>query len=223
MTRSSEEPGVKTDLAAVNIVRHRQGVSASAKSSPYHHGTLRQALIDAAEAILERDGIQALTLRAAARAAGVSHAAPAHHFGDLAGLLSELAATGYDRFRGALLGAMDAASPGPASRLRAMGRAYVAFARDHPGLFLLMFRSERFDSRRPALQHAMAAAYAALAEAAAAAGSVPVEGSPDRLGAIAAAWAIAHGLAMLLIDGRLRGLTDNTDALIDAALSHLTV
>ena len=56
----------------------------------YHHGDLKAALLAAAEAILERDGIQALTLRAAARAAGVSHAAPANHFGDLTGLLSEL-------------------------------------------------------------------------------------------------------------------------------------
>src|SRR5262245_33569186 len=65
---------------------------------PYHHGDLRAALLAAAEEILEKEGIQALTLRAAARAVGVSHTAPQNHFGDLTGLLSELAAIGYRRF-----------------------------------------------------------------------------------------------------------------------------
>ena len=64
----------------------------------YHHGSLREALLQAAERILERDGIKGLTLRAAAREAGVSHAAPKNHFGDLSGLLSELAAVGFERF-----------------------------------------------------------------------------------------------------------------------------
>ena len=68
------------------------------RAAPYHHGSLRKALLDAAEHILESEGIQALTLRAAARKAGVSHAAPKNHFGDLSGLLSELAARGFGRF-----------------------------------------------------------------------------------------------------------------------------
>src|ERR1043166_3542477 len=68
------------------------------RAAPYHHGSLREAMLRAAESILERDGIQGLTLRAAAREAGVSHAAPKNHFGDLSGLLSELAAVGFERF-----------------------------------------------------------------------------------------------------------------------------
>ena len=195
---------------------------------PYHHGALREALLAAGEAILERDGVGALTLRATAREAGVSHGAPAHHFSDLAGLLSELAAMGYTRFRAALLTQMAAAGPAPAERLHAMGCGYVRFARDHPGLFLLMFRGERLDPARPALHEAMEAAYNALAEAAAAA-SHPLRAGAgtastlDRVADIAAAWAIAHGLAMLLIDGRLRGLAENTDTerLVGAALSRL--
>ena len=198
------------------------------KPQPYHHGALRAALLDAAETILERDGIQALTLRAAARAAGVSHAAPTHHFGDLAGLLSELAAVGYERFRTALLAEMAAASAAPTGRLRAMGLGYVRFARDHPGLFLLMFRGERLDKARPVLRKAMEAAYGALAEAAGAVGHPQPAGSetppmPEHLADIAAAWAIAHGLAMLLIDGKLRGLAEDTDALVGAALSRLAL
>lgn len=200
---------------------------------PYHHGSLRAALLDAAEAILERDGFQALTLRAAARAAGVSHAAPAHHFGDLTGLLSDLAATGYVRFHAAVLAEMAAAGPAPADRLHAMGLGYVWFARAHSNLFLLMFRGERLDPQRPALREAMEAAYGALAEAASAsadAAAAPRDAtataaSSGRLADITAAWAIAHGLALLVIDGRLRPLTDDAgvDALVSAALSRLSL
>ena len=197
----------------------------------YHHGSLRAALLDAAEAILERDGFQALTLRAAARAAGVSHAAPAHHFGDLVGLLSELAAIGYARFRTALLAEMAAVGDAPNGRLHAMGCAYVRFARDQPNLFLLMFRSERLDMQRPALSQAAEAAFAALAEAAAASAdasplpraAAETGAAPGRLADIAAAWAIAHGLALLLIDGRLSLFTDEAgaEAFVSAALSRL--
>src|SRR5499433_3947205 len=70
--------------------------------TPYHHGALREALLTADERILERDGMPGLTLRAAAREAGVSHAAPTHHFGDLTGLLSELAALGFRQFNAAM-------------------------------------------------------------------------------------------------------------------------
>lgn len=201
-------------------------------AQPYHHGSLRAALLDAAEAILERDGFQALTLRAAARAAGVSHAAPAHHFGDLAGLLSDLAATGYVRFHDAMLAEMAAAGPVPTDRLHAMGLGYVRFARAHPNLFLLMFRGERLDPQRPALREAMEAAYRALAEAASASAApatapraATAAASPGHLADVTAAWAIAHGLALLAIDGRLRPLTDDAgvDALVSAALSRLSL
>ena len=81
---------------AVN--RPRQRVAKPKRPDTYHHGSLREALLQAAERILERDGIQGLTLRAAAREAGVSHAAPKNHFGDMTGLLSDLAAVGFERF-----------------------------------------------------------------------------------------------------------------------------
>src|SRR5258706_5554156 len=73
----------------------RAGRSRRAAAAPYHHGSLREAMLEAAERILERDGIAGLTLRAAAREAGGSHAAPENHFGDIRGLLSELAAVGF--------------------------------------------------------------------------------------------------------------------------------
>jgi AcrR family transcriptional regulator len=192
-----------------------------ARSSNYHHGALREALLGAAEEILEREGIQALTLRAAARAASVSHAAPAHHFGDLTGLLSELAATGFERFTAALTGAMDQAGTDPEVRLTAMGRAYVAFARAHTGLFLLMFRGERLNMQRPALYQAIVVARQALA---AAVSARPGGGSPGRLAEATAVWSLVHGFALLLVDGRLRGMLEHVpgndpDRLLDATLA----
>jgi AcrR family transcriptional regulator len=101
-------------------------------ATPYHHGSLREAMLQAAEHILERDGIQGLTLRAAAREAGVSHAAPKNHFGDIKGLLSDLAAVGFERFRATMEANVREGDPVP-GRMDAIGRGYVTFARAHPG------------------------------------------------------------------------------------------
>ena len=127
----------------------------SPPARPYHHGDLRAALLVEAERILEAEGLGALTLRAAARGVGVSHAAPKNHFGDLSGLLSELAAIGFNRFSERLIRAVITAGREPRDRARALGRAYVAFARAHPALFRLMFRGERLDDERPALRDAL--------------------------------------------------------------------
>src|SRR5665213_1178476 len=117
---------------------------ASRAETPYHHGALRDALLEAAERVLERDGLAGLTLRAVAREAGVSHAAPIHHFGDLTGLVSELAAVGYRQFNAAMAQA-GAAAASPAEKGVARARAYVGYARAHPGMYGLMFRTERLD------------------------------------------------------------------------------
>src|SRR6202012_4086300 len=119
----------------------KQQTMADAAKRPYHHGALREAMLDGAERILARDGIEGLTLRADAREAGASHAAPKNHFDNVAGLLSELAAVGFWRFERRLLDAAAGADTEEA-RLPALGRAYVEFATEFPGLFLLMFRSE---------------------------------------------------------------------------------
>ena len=171
--------------------------------SPYHHGDLPATLLNAAETILERSGIAALTMRAAAREAGVSHAAPAHHFGDLSGLLSELAASGFVRFRDYVAAQTGNASGLPGGRVRALSRGYIGFAQAHPGLFQLMFRSERLDWSRASLASAGASAFTLL--------TLPVEGTADfapqtdleRLAAAMARWSFAHGMAVLLIDGRI--------------------
>jgi AcrR family transcriptional regulator len=133
---------------------------ASMKSTPYHHGALRDALLEAAETILRRDGLLALTLRATAREAGVSHAAPGYHFGDLPGLVTELAALGMRR----LSAELRAIKVSPERRTWDAARAYLAFARNNPALFQLMFRSDRLEVGRPSLVEARNEAMAQLAQ-----------------------------------------------------------
>ena len=139
--RPPRAPRTTTSTAASRPVRR----ATSAKTeTPYHHGALREALLRAAERVLERDGLAGLTLRAVAREAGVSHAAPTHHFGDLTGLVSELAAIGFRQFNTAMASACDAATS-PLERALARPKAYVAYAQAHPGMSGLMFRTERLD------------------------------------------------------------------------------
>ena len=135
--------------------RAKAKAKAKPELKPYHHGDLKSAVLAAAEKILETEGVDALTLRAVARMVGVSHTAPKNHFGDLEGLLSELATVGYRRFGAALSGAMESAGADPRQRLRAMGLAYVAFARAYPNLFILMYRSDRLDMNSPSLRDAI--------------------------------------------------------------------
>jgi AcrR family transcriptional regulator len=192
----------------------------------YHHGALHEALLTAAEKVLERDGLPGLTLRAVAREAGVSHAAPTHHFGDLTGLVSELAAIGFRQFNAAMAAA-DSSGPSPLDKAMARAKAYVAYARAHPGMYGLMFRTERLDMTRPSLHEAASAAFAGLAGSIGASRHEQISAealSLDQAAAIARAWSLVHGFTMLLLDGRLRDilhrLPEGTDAetLLDAML-----
>jgi len=173
--------------------------------TPYHHGDLHEALLKAAVQVLERDGLPGLTLRAVAREAGVSHAAPTHHFGDLTGLLSELAAIGFRQF-GAAMAAAGASAATPPERGIASAKAYVAYAQAHPGMYGLMFRNERLDYSRPSLHEASEASFAGLARGVGASRQEPISKeslSLDQAAAIASAWSLVHGFTMLLLDGRL--------------------
>lgn len=197
--------------AARPAVRQRRGSG----DTPYHHGDLHEALLQAAERVLERDGLAGLTLRAVAREAGVSHAAPTHHFGDLTGLLSELAAIGFRRFNAAMSAARDSETH-PVMRAMANARAYVAYAQKHPGMYSLMFRTERLDMTRPSLNEAASASFRGLANSVAAsrqeAGLPALTGeelqalSLDQAAAIARNWSLVHGFTMLLLDGRLKDI-----------------
>jgi len=201
----------------------------ASEATPYHHGDLHDALLTAAETVLERDGLGGLTLRAVAREAGVSHAAPTHHFGDLTGLVSELAAIGFRQFNAAMAaaGAIDAPL-----LLRGMARAkaYVGYAQAHPGMYGLMFRTERLDMTRPSLHEAASASFAGLAGAV----GVSYQGSDEALSleqaaAIARPWSLVHGFTTLLLDGRLNDILrrlpkgNNVETLLDAMLRSTVV
>ncbi|HEY8338179.1 MAG TPA: WHG domain-containing protein [Tardiphaga sp.] len=202
--------GTKSPAARRSALRADKSVAKSDREQPYHHGDLHGALLTAAKRVAEREGLQGLTLRAVAREAGVSHAAPAHHFGDVTGLISELAAVGFKKFSAELAAAAGAAtSPDGAAEGRA--QAYVAFARDNPCLFQLMFRAERLDHTRPALRQAAENAFVALAKTVGARRHEEV--SPQHLtlaqaADIARIWSMVHGFAMLYLDGRLRDILD---------------
>src|ERR1700755_163416 len=158
---TSRRPATAADVRPPRRARRPAG------DVPYHHGDLHEALLKAAERVLERDGPAGLTLRAVAREAGVSHAAPTHHFGDLTGLVSELAAIGFRQFNEAMAAACAPDTPYPARALL-RAKAYVAYAEAHPGMYGLMFRTERLDYARPSLDEAAGAAFAGLAHAIAA-------------------------------------------------------
>ncbi|WP_369719721.1 TetR/AcrR family transcriptional regulator [Bradyrhizobium sp. LLZ17] len=162
----------------------------------YHHGELQEALIAASEAILAEHGAEAFTLREAARRAGVSPAAPSHHFGNAQGLLTEVAIRGYDALAGAL---RDAASrkQGAREKLQAQGLAYVEFALKHPGRFQMMFANKRLvadDSRLTQASRAAGREFEIII--AELVGGTPKEAKI----AAAAAWSTVHGFAKLALE-----------------------
>jgi AcrR family transcriptional regulator len=223
---ASSRTRTRTGRARPARARSVARAPASGENTPYHHGALHAALLEAAERVLERDGLSGLTLRAVAREAGVSHAAPTHHFGDLTGLVSELAAIGFRQFNVAMAAAGD--SPGTtAEKAIARAKAYVAYAQAHPGIYGLMFRTERLDMTRPSLHEAAKASFAGLAGAIGAQRQETISAealSLDQAAAIVRAWSLVHGFTTLLLDGRLsdmlRRLPDGTDAatLLDVML-----
>jgi AcrR family transcriptional regulator len=223
--RNPDRPRKTTSRAT--SPRARSGRRAApAEAAPYHHGALRDALLEAAERVLERDGLAGLTLRAVAREAGVSHAAPTHHFGDLTGLVSELAAIGFRQFNAAMAAA--GAGHGPRNdRGMARAKAYVAYAQAHPGMYGLMFRTERLDYSRPSLHEAAEASFAGLAGAVAARRQETISEDAltlDQAAAIVRAWSLVHGFTTLLLDGRLEDVVgrlpegSSVEVLLDAML-----
>ncbi|MBD5787668.1 TetR/AcrR family transcriptional regulator [Cellulosimicrobium terreum] len=151
---------------------------------PYHHGDLRNVLLDEAAAVVAEHGPSALSLRDLARRAGVSHAAPAHHFGDKAGVLTALATQGHDR----LALALEHADPG----LLAAGLAYVDFAVTHPGHFAVMFG------------HGLVHDDTELLAAQERSGGALRRAAPEPVVA-RAAWSVVHGFAALWLAGAFSG------------------
>ena len=157
----------------------------------------REALLDAVGTLLTSDsGLSGLTLRKVAAAAGVSHGAPGALFGDFAGMLTAYACRAFDRLRERMTTELATATSGPQA-LAATGRGYIAFAREEPDAFLLMFRKDLLRADDPALSRTRERCFSVLSEAlerAVAEGRV----APERVPLVRiAAWALVHGLAAL--------------------------
>ena len=187
----------------------------------YHHGDLREALLREAEAELRERGLGGFSLRAVAKRAGVSHAAPAHHFGDARGLLTALAARGFERLSAAQDARRRAAGDDPEARLVASGLGYVDFALANPVLFGLIFDAPRLDWEDEALREAAAIPFDGLARDTARSrpdGTRDAEGSAEDL---RLAWSVVHGLSGLLIGGHLSGLAAMEGAARDEAIAAM--
>ncbi len=162
----------------------------------YHHGNLREALIEAALALIGAKGAAGFTIAEAARRAGVSPGAPYRHFRDGDALLAEVAARGFAMLGAALAGAWNHGRPEKLRAFEAMGRAYLAFARGRPEHYAAMFDTRLANADHPGLATARDSAFAVLREAA---DQLVAELDPRPPGLMVAlhVWALAHGIASL--------------------------
>ncbi|HYC01101.1 MAG TPA: TetR/AcrR family transcriptional regulator [Candidatus Limnocylindrales bacterium] len=172
----------------------------------YHHGDLRRALLQGALELLGEGGPSALTLRGAARRAGVSPAAPYRHFTDKRELLAAVAEEGFLALDRHAEEEIERAGADPVQRFRCHGLAYVRFAIDHPAHYRVMFGPEIPDKRLyAALDAASRAAYDRLRDSLRACQQAGVIPEGDIEIRAVRAWALVHGLASLFIDGQLAG------------------
>lgn len=169
---------------------------------PYHHGNLKEALLDASVQLIREVGAEAFTLREVARRAGVSHNAPYRHFADKGELLAAVAAEGFDRLTESMRRAA-ASGNGALDRLRLSGRGYVRFALRYPQHFTVMFEApERFEAlaeTRVAGERSFNALVQYVEECQQAGTLPPGESKPVAL----IAWSLVHGVAKLAVGGLL--------------------
>jgi len=207
------------DLNSVNIE--------SGAGRRYHHGDLRAALIAAAEAVIAERGVDGFSLRESARRAGVSPAAPGHHFKDARGLLTAVAAAAFRDFGDALEAASGDGDGDGDARVRAMGLAYVRFALDAPARFELMWRRALLDQGDPDLDAAASRAFTILDRAARGEGAARDGPGDPALAPSIAAWSIVHGFAHLAMEGAFGSEPDAArraaGALLPRVLDHLVL
>lgn len=188
----------------------------------YHHGDLPKTLLHALDEALAEHGPDALSLREVARRAGVSHGAPAHHFGDLRGLLTAYVGEAFAALAHALQAAL-APDATPEDNMKRLGRAYVAFALAHPARYQLMFRGSRIDQREPTLRAHADQAFACLTHCVEqATGQRAMQ--PAGRAHITLAWSVVHGFSLLALDNAISSLRDqpeNWGSELDAALDAL--
>jgi len=205
------------DLNSVNIK--------STHSRAYHHGDLRAALIAAAERVIAERGVDGFSLRETARRAGVSPAAPGHHFRDARGLLTAVATAASHDFGDALAAADQAGDR--TARIRAQGSAYVRFALANPARFDLMWRYALIDRNDPDYAAAGQRAFGILDRAARGASAGSPEAGDLAAAPSIAAWSLVHGFARLALEGVFGtepGAAERAaETLLPLVLEHLDV
>lgn len=171
----------------------------------YHHGDLPRALLDAALRIVQTEGMEALTLRAVARLAGVSQAAPYRHFANKEAILAGVAEEGFRSLMAAMRQSVQASGDIPLARLRAVGIGYVTFATSHPSHFRVMFGRDMADrSAFPTLRQVASDTLDMVVDAIADCQRAGLVRSEEAAADLAlTAWSSVHGLSALLVDGVL--------------------
>lgn len=186
----------------------------------YHHGNLREAMVEAALSLIAERGPVGFSFAEVARAVGVSGAAPYRHFRDRNALLAEVARQGFERFATELRAAWDGGRPSPTAAFHACGRAYLAFARENPAFYAAMFDSHLEDDA--ALSLAADRAFGVLRAAAdALVASLPARGRPPALMVALHVWSLSHGIASLFIGapgGGRRKLPMTPEDLLEAGV-----
>jgi AcrR family transcriptional regulator len=187
----------------------------------YHHGNLREALIDAALNLIAQKGPAGFTFADAARSAGVSSAAPYRHFRDREALLADVAQRGFEAFETHLEKAWNGGNPEPFRAFEALGRAYLSFARDEPAYYSAMFEAGVALDSDPGLRQASDRAFAVLRRAAEAlCARAPPDKRPPALMVSLHIWALSHGIASLFGrgDAGRRALPMSPEELLEAAM-----
>ena len=187
----------------------------------YHHGNLREALIDATLALIAEKGPAGFTLAEAARLAGVSPAAPYRHFRDSEALLAEVALRGFDRLAEALGAAWNDGRPDPSTAFETLGRAYLGFARAEPAYYAAMFETSVASERYPPLAAAGDRAFGVLRHAAEhLTAQIPKPDRPPALMVALHVWALSHGIATLFCrpDRTHRSLPMAPEELLEAGV-----
>lgn len=201
--------------------------SPNPKASSYHHGNLRRELLRAAEQELQAKGLKAFSLRSVARRAGVSHNAPAHHFADVQGLLTGLAAVGFERLVMVQSEQMAMAPDSDPEQFMALGLGYIKFATQYPALFKLMYSSTIPDRKDPVLAAAMRETLDGLRRISPATQSPKGDIAPEDFKSILAAWSMVHGFAELINSGLIEGVLSATgqsqEELAKDVLSRLVI
>jgi AcrR family transcriptional regulator len=187
----------------------------------YHHGNLREALIAAALDLISKKGPAGFTFADAARAAGVSPAAPYRHFRDRDALLADVARRGFEGFAAALASAWDDGRPTPRAAFERVGRAYLNFAANEPAQFSAMFEAGVPLGDYPEVREAGDRAFGVLREACETlAATMPKEKRPPSLMMALHIWSLSHGIATLFArgDAARRSIPMTPDDLLEAAV-----